>query len=105
MRSFLSSRHRQRYLLGCLSALLAATLAGKDALSQIAPGAPASNAMQAPAGASAAAPSRPDPVKDYLWEVYQRSTVKKDGSGEFTWKDIDAAKHAIAASIRQFVEH
>jgi hypothetical protein len=94
MRSFLSSPHRQRYLLACLSALLAATLAGKDAFSQTAPGAPASNAMQTPAGAIAAAPSRPDPVKDYLWEVYQRSTVKKDGSGEFTWKDIDASKHA-----------
>ena len=43
---------------------------------------------------SPAASTRPDPVKDYLWEVYQRSTVKKDGSGDFTWKDIDAAKHA-----------
>jgi hypothetical protein len=50
--------------------------------------------MQSPAGANPAASTRPDPVKDYLWEVYQRSTVKKDGSGEFTWKDIDAAKHA-----------
>jgi hypothetical protein len=37
---------------------------------------------------------RPDSIKDYLWQVYQRSTVKKDGSGEFTWKDIDASKHA-----------
>ena len=50
--------------------------------------------MQYAVGANPAASTRPDPVKDYLWEVYQRSTVKKDGSGDFTWKDIDAAKHA-----------
>src|SRR5271165_3561682 len=81
MRSSSSLPHRRRYLLACLSALLATTLAGKDALSQGRPG-------------EAATSTRPDPVKDYLWEVYQRSTVKKDGSGEFTWKDIDAAKHA-----------
>jgi hypothetical protein len=74
---------RRRCLLACASAVLATTLAGREALSQ----------SSAPA-ALAAASTRPDPVKDYLWEVYQRSTVKKDGSGEFTWKDIDAAKHA-----------
>jgi hypothetical protein len=74
---------RRRCLLACASAVLATTLAGREALSQ-------STAPAAPAAAS----TRPDPVKDYLWEVYQRSTVKKDGSGEFTWKDIDAAKHA-----------
>jgi hypothetical protein len=87
-------RHRH-YLLACASVLLATTLAGKDALSQGRPGEGSEpNALQAPVGAAAAASSRPDPLKDYLWEVYQRSTVKKDGSGEFTWKDIDAAKHA-----------
>jgi hypothetical protein len=77
------SHFRGRCLTACASALLATTLAGGDALSQ----------TSAPAPSSATS-SRPDPVKDYLWEVYQRSTVKKDGSGEFTWKDIDAAKHA-----------
>jgi hypothetical protein len=81
MRSFPFPPRRWRYLLACVSALLATTLAGKDALSQGRPG-------------EAAASTRPDPVKDYLWEVYQRSTVKKDGSGDFTWKDIEAAKHA-----------
>jgi hypothetical protein len=95
MRSFPFPSRRRRYLLACLSALIATTLAGKDASSQGRPGegAPTSerNTMQGPAAAAA---GRPDPVKDYLWEVYQRSTVKKDGSGEFTWKDIDAAKHA-----------
>jgi hypothetical protein len=98
MRSFPSSPYRRRALLACLSALLAATLSGEDALSQGRPGEGAAtsepNALRSTIGAATAASTRPDPVKDYLWEVYQRSTVKKDGSGEFTWKDIDAAKHA-----------
>jgi hypothetical protein len=81
MRSFPFPPRHRRYLLTCLSALLVTTLSGKAALSQGRPG-------------EAAASMRPDPVKDYLWEVYQRSTVKKDGSGDFTWKDIEAAKHA-----------
>jgi hypothetical protein len=33
-----------------------------------------------------------DEVDDYLWEVYQRVPVKKDGTGDFTWKDPAAAK-------------
>jgi hypothetical protein len=33
-----------------------------------------------------------DEVAQYLWEVYQRQPVKKDGSGDFTWKDPAAAK-------------
>ena len=35
-----------------------------------------------------------DEVDDYLWEVYQRVPIKKDGTGDFTWKDPTAAKHA-----------
>jgi hypothetical protein len=31
-------------------------------------------------------------VDDYLWEVYQRAPSKKDGAGDFTWKDPAAAK-------------
>jgi hypothetical protein len=31
-------------------------------------------------------------VDDYLWEVYQRAPVKRDSSGDFTWKDPAAAK-------------
>jgi hypothetical protein len=37
--------------------------------------------------------SNMDRVDDYLWEVYQRVPVKKDGTGDFTWKDPAAAKH------------
>ena len=33
-------------------------------------------------------------VDQYLWEVYQRTAVKSDSSGDFTWKDPAAAKHA-----------
>jgi hypothetical protein len=34
-----------------------------------------------------------DQVDDYLWEVYQRVPIKKDGTGDFTWKDPAAAEH------------
>jgi hypothetical protein len=30
-------------------------------------------------------------VNQYLWAVYERSTIKRDGSGDFTWKDVAAA--------------
>jgi hypothetical protein len=33
-----------------------------------------------------------DEVEQYLWEVYQRVPTKRDGSGDFTWKDPAAAK-------------
>jgi hypothetical protein len=33
-------------------------------------------------------------VDQYLWEVYQRAPVKKDHSGDFTWKDPAAAQKA-----------
>jgi hypothetical protein len=35
-----------------------------------------------------------DEVDRYLWEVYQRRATKSDSSGDFTWKDPAAAKHA-----------
>jgi hypothetical protein len=31
-------------------------------------------------------------VDRYLWEVYERQPVKKDGTGDFSWKDPAAAK-------------
>src|SRR5262245_19705878 len=31
-------------------------------------------------------------VDNYLWEVYQRAPIKKDSTGDFTWKDPAAAK-------------
>jgi hypothetical protein len=34
-----------------------------------------------------------DEVDAYLWDVYERTRVKKDNSGDFTWKDPAAAKH------------
>jgi hypothetical protein len=37
--------------------------------------------------------SNMDTIDDYLWEVYRRVPVKKDGTGDFTWKDPAAAKH------------
>jgi hypothetical protein len=32
-----------------------------------------------------------DEVNQYLWSVYERTTIKRDGSGDFTWKDVAAA--------------
>ncbi|MBV9969836.1 MAG: hypothetical protein JO228_07625, partial [Xanthobacteraceae bacterium] len=96
MRSLLLPPRRRPYLLVCLSAFLVMALPGKGAFSQGRPGEGAitsePNAMRA--SPVMAASNRPDPVKDYLWEVYQRSSVKKDGHGDFTWKDVDAAAHA-----------
>jgi hypothetical protein len=31
-------------------------------------------------------------VDEYLWEVYQRSPIKRDSAGDFTWKDPAAAQ-------------
>jgi hypothetical protein len=57
--------------------------------------------------ARAAPPKRRDlggmePVDQYLWEVYQRKTVKSDSSGDFTWKDPAAAKH-MGISLQSYV--
>jgi hypothetical protein len=43
-----------------------------------------------------------DEVDGYLWEVYQRVPTKKDGTGDFSWKDPAAAKHA-GMSLRDYV--
>jgi hypothetical protein len=43
-----------------------------------------------------------DQVDDYLWEVYQRAPIKKDGTGDFTWKDPAAAKH-MGLSLQDYV--
>jgi len=43
-----------------------------------------------------------DVVDDYLWEVYQREPVKRDGSGDFTWKDPAAAKR-VSMSLPDYV--
>jgi hypothetical protein len=33
-------------------------------------------------------------IDAYLWDVYRRAPVKRDSSGDFSWKDPAAAKHA-----------
>ena len=43
-----------------------------------------------------------DEVSRYLWHVYQRSTVKFDSSGDFSWKDSDAAAH-LGMSMSDYV--
>ena len=41
-------------------------------------------------------------VDDYLWEVYQRLPVKKDGTGDFTWKDPAAARR-MGLALQDYV--
>ncbi len=53
-----------------------------------------------PAVKRAASPM--DEVDEYLWEVYQRVPIKKDGSGDFTWKDPAAAKR-VNMSLQDYV--
>ncbi|MBI5112699.1 MAG: hypothetical protein HZA68_12080 [Rhodovulum sp.] len=43
-----------------------------------------------------------DEIDDYLWEVYRRAPIKKDGSGDFTWKDPAAAKR-LGMSLKEYV--
>jgi hypothetical protein len=43
-----------------------------------------------------------DEVDDYLWEVYQREPIKKDGTGDFTWKDPAAAKR-MGLALQDYV--
>lgn len=64
-------------------------------LEQAAPAAsPGESELIASHGVASAAPA-PDPemdeVNQYLWSVYQRTTAKRDGTGDFTWKDVAAA--------------
>ena len=48
-------------------------------------------------------PANPmDVVDEYLWQVYLRAPVKKDGSGDFTWKDPAAAKR-MHISLKDYV--
>jgi hypothetical protein len=55
---------------------------------------PTETGLIASHGVASAAPT-PDPemdeVNQYLWSVYQRTTTKHDGTGDFTWKDVAAA--------------
>ena len=41
-------------------------------------------------------------VDDYLWEVYQRQPVKKDSTGDFSWKDPAAAKR-MGLALQDYV--
>jgi hypothetical protein len=62
---------------------------------------PEAAVLEVPQRRSAAAPQAQrrdigtmEEIDNYLWEVYQRKVVKSDSSGDFTWKDPAAAKHA-----------
>jgi hypothetical protein len=67
-------------------------------LKELAPAASVSEADVAAAVAVEIAPKeRPaagtmQEVDEYLWEVYRRSPIKRDSTGDFTWKDPAAAQ-------------
>jgi hypothetical protein len=42
-----------------------------------------------------------DEVDEYLWEVYERTSVKRDSTGDFTWKDQAAAKR-LGMSLKAY---
>jgi hypothetical protein len=48
------------------------------------------------------APASMQEVDEYLWQVYQREPIKKDRSGDFTWKDPAAAKRT-GMSLQDYV--
>jgi hypothetical protein len=41
-------------------------------------------------------------VDDYLWDVYQRQPLKRDSTGDFTWKD-PAAANRMGLSVEDYV--
>jgi hypothetical protein len=55
-----------------------------------------------PAAAAAKRAGVMDDVNAYLWEVYRRAPVKRDSTGDFTWKDSAAAKR-IGLSMQTYV--
>jgi hypothetical protein len=71
-----------------------------------APAAAAPPAVNAPADAPAtprvAKASPLNEINEYLWSVYQRSTTKRDSSGDFTWKD-EAAAARLGVMTKQYV--
>jgi hypothetical protein len=59
----------------------------------------------AASGLPSPAPTREpemDEVNQYLWGVYQRTEMKRDGSGDFTWKDVAAAAR-VGMSLGDYV--
>jgi hypothetical protein len=89
-------------------------LALADESTPIAAPRPAQPAMPAQAARIAPAERKSDPapkkanvnpmdvVDEYLWQVYERDPVKKDSSGDFTWKDPAAAKR-MHMSLKDYV--
>lgn len=81
---------------------------------EAAPPAPVEPLVRIPAEATQIKPARKsqppgkravnpmDEVDRYLWDVYERAPVKKDSSGDFSWKDPAAAKR-LHMSLTDYV--
>jgi hypothetical protein len=63
---------------------------------------PEPTASQAVPSAAPASDAEMDEVNQYLWTVYERSTIKRDGTGDFTWKDVAAAAR-LGMSLGDYV--
>jgi hypothetical protein len=112
-------RFHVRHVIGGVFAFIAVTGCGYAVSQESVPEAtpPSAGPPQSgsPEGNGAASPSSPAPsdpapsdpapvdgVKAYLWSVYQRSPIKVDGHGDFTWKDASAAGH-VGLSVEEYV--
>jgi hypothetical protein len=80
--------------------------AGEDTLIptlKVSLGSPATTAEAAAGESTTKQPAtRLGEVGQYLWEVYQRTPTKQDGSGDFTWKDPAAAER-LGMSMPEYV--
>lgn len=63
---------------------------------------PEPTASQVVPSAAPASDAEMDEVNQYLWTVYERSTIKRDGTGDFTWKDVAAAAR-LGMSLGDYV--
>jgi hypothetical protein len=67
------------------------------------PASPAAAPAKSPATSRVAARAKPlAEIDQYLWSVYQRSSTKRDSSGDFTWKD-EAAAARLGLVTKQYV--
>ena len=88
-----------------------ANLAPPQSMQEEIPAAPA-EVLERPVDPPASAPAAPriprkkvawrDEIDEYLWNVYQRSSTKRDASGDFTWKD-EAAAARLGLVTKQYV--
>jgi hypothetical protein len=100
--SFRANESQPERLSAALESKLPSEFQSEDVLSRASIAAP----QTASSGILPSSAPTPEPemdeVNQYLWNVYQRTETKRDGSGDFTWKDIAAAKR-LGMSLGDYV--